>query len=214
MTTPPITLHPRSCPSCRSIGTPRDGCQDLWHVEVRKPVVPAPLISADQADNPQPDRQNLHERLRAELDRRLAVAKAATPGPWSADPTGTVCADADLVDDTLAPIGQGPQEVAECYREERRGERADNAAHIALHDPADAIRRYDGELEVLERHAPNQDRDCRTCLYDTLQTYQDMPIANRENWPCDEIRSLASRLGVNVDDTVTSPERSQQRDTS
>lgn len=24
-------LRPRSCPTCRSIGTPRDGCPDSWH---------------------------------------------------------------------------------------------------------------------------------------------------------------------------------------
>ena len=32
----------RSCPSCRSIGAPKDGCMDLWHVEVRRPVGASP----------------------------------------------------------------------------------------------------------------------------------------------------------------------------
>lgn len=53
----------------------------------------------------QPD--TLHDRLKAELDRRLAVARAATPGPWSADPTGTVCADSDLA---VPPGGETRQE--------------------------------------------------------------------------------------------------------
>jgi hypothetical protein len=141
----------------------------------------------------------LHERIRAELDRRTAVANAATPGPWSADPTGTVVADADLVDDpsggekVLRPIGQGPQEVAECYREERRGERAANASHIALHDPTDALRRYAGELEVLERHYPVGEVDpiCAAC--------SDLELGQCRIDDCPELKSLASRLGVSVD---------------
>lgn len=28
-------LRSRSCPDCHSIGAPKDGCQSLWHVEVR-----------------------------------------------------------------------------------------------------------------------------------------------------------------------------------
>jgi len=34
----------RSCPSCHSIGPPKDGCQNLWHVEVRPShaIVPSP----------------------------------------------------------------------------------------------------------------------------------------------------------------------------
>ena len=30
-----MTARPRSCPTCRSIGAPSRGCQDLWHIEVR-----------------------------------------------------------------------------------------------------------------------------------------------------------------------------------
>lgn len=140
----------------------------------------------------------LHDRLGAELDRRLTVARAATPGPWSADPTGTVCADADLVSDfkggELLPI-EGPSEVAECYREERSGERAANAAHIALHDPADAIRRYVGELEVLERH----NGYAIPAGHGHYSGRPNCNVCNGMEWPCREIRSLASRLGVNVD---------------
>lgn len=38
-----MTLRARSCPSCQSIGTPNDGCQDLWHVEVRTPLPCDPI---------------------------------------------------------------------------------------------------------------------------------------------------------------------------
>jgi hypothetical protein len=34
------SLVARCCPTCFSLGPPRGGCQDLWHVEVRHPVVP------------------------------------------------------------------------------------------------------------------------------------------------------------------------------
>lgn len=71
-----------------------------------------------------------------DLEAIKKLADAATPGPWSADPTGTVCADADLVLDVnggeILPEG-GPMEIAECYRNERPDwtERASNAAFIA-----------------------------------------------------------------------------------
>jgi len=126
----------------------------------------------------------LHERLAAELARRTAAANAAgTPPPdpaadWQVEPTPikdvyrVVDGDGSLVADVL--VGE------------------ELAAHIALHDPADALRRYAGELEVLERHAPVPPRaddpwampDCTAC---------------KSWWPCPEIRSLASRLGVSVD---------------
>jgi hypothetical protein len=69
-----------------------------------------------------------------DLDAIKARANAATPGPWSGDPTGTVCADADLIPDPkggeILPA-DGPMEVAECYRNERPDERARNAEFIA-----------------------------------------------------------------------------------
>ena len=72
----------------------------------------------------------------SELDLAAIEAreKAATPGPWSADPTGSVCADVDLRSDargeTILPQ-VGPMEVAECYRSESPGERGNNAEFIA-----------------------------------------------------------------------------------
>lgn len=76
--------------------------------------------------------------LAAAADHLDALIAEATPGPWSADPTGTVCADADLRPDgaggEILPE-DGPMEVAECYREERTGERGHNAAYIAAMDP-------------------------------------------------------------------------------
>lgn len=77
---------------------------------------------------------------------------AATPGPWSPDPTGTVCADADLVPDgaggELLPP-DGPMEVAECYRNECPDERGLNAEHIARHDPARVLREVEAKRRII-----------------------------------------------------------------
>lgn len=82
-------------------------------------------------------------------------AQAATPGPWSPDETGTVCAVADLRPGD-GPGGKilppdGPMEVAECYRNERRGERGHNAAHIASWHPAVALAIADLLYAVAQR---------------------------------------------------------------
>jgi uncharacterized protein DUF6221 len=145
----------------------------------------------------------LHDRLRADLDRRLAVARAATPGPWAWEATGqkdnswglgTVVGDdgETLLSGDVTDVEGAEVVDAVCYQD--NGRLAD-AAHIALHDPADAIRRYAGELEVLERHTelPDSWGSCATCLV------EDARGSSMVAWPCPEIRSLASRLGVSVD---------------
>lgn len=117
----------------------------------------------------------LHDRLRAELNRRLAVARAATPGPW----------ELGIVHGTVMVPERGTRLAL--------GRTGADAAHIALHDPADAIRRYEGELQVLQQHTWS-DRDkwrygitCNGCPNSAA------------TWPCPEIRSLAGRLGVSAD---------------
>ena len=110
---------------------------------------------------------HLQDTLRAELDRRLAVAKAATE----------------------AAATEAPSEVFSVSWPRTAGKDA-LIAYYALHDPADAIRRYEGELEVLQRHAPMSGGSCEQCWHGT---------PDDSTWPCPEIRSLAGRLGVNVD---------------
>jgi hypothetical protein len=119
---------------------------------------------------------DLHARLKVELDRRLAVAKNATHATinrWAVDVAGPVA--------SLAWLGPSHDVFTSNWMQ---------AAFIALHDPADAIRRYTGELEVLERHLPAADQpdQCRWCYSDAHDDYQ--------LYPCPEIRSLASRLGM------------------
>jgi hypothetical protein len=129
---------------------------------------------------------DLHARLKAELDRRLAVAGAAeadAPSPWR---YGIASPRYDAIMDrtrswtfTFAHHYEPSTFVV---------------AHVELHDPADAIRRYTGELEVLERHMPT-DRDkwrygivCSGCPNDAV------------TYPCNETRDLAFRLGVSLTD--------------
>jgi hypothetical protein len=122
----------------------------------------------------------LHERIQAELDRRTAVANAATPGPWTVRGIG---------DFGWAVHFEGGMPRGIETEDNKQGR--DDADFIALHDPADALRRYAGELEVLERHAlwsTDLQRGCDYCRFDQYP-----------EWPCPEIRSLASRLGVSVD---------------
>ena len=129
----------------------------------------------------------LHDRLRAELDRRLAVAKAATPGPWETGGIG------DYGWSVHFPHHDGWANMGVETEDNEQG-KAD-AEHIALHDPADAIRRYEGELEVLERH--------ELAYLDTSdEAWQRSPYCGWCSqgllWPCPDLKSLAGRLGVNV----------------
>jgi len=111
----------------------------------------------------------LYERIRAELARRTAVANAAQPLNWSAFGvrTGT----------------PSPNDTAWI-------------TFLLTHDPADALRRYAGELEVLERHPTRT-----MALAESAPSIAQPNLCWRCNvaYPCPEIRSLASRLGVSVD---------------
>lgn len=127
----------------------------------------------------------LHTWLTARWQEWADTAREATPGPWLADPTGTVVAANDLVDDMLPT--QGPSEVAECYRNERGAnvERAGNAAHIAAAAPDRIIAVCEAALRALQRHRPAGtwlEVACRSCADDETDVL----------WPCPEVLDLAS----------------------
>jgi hypothetical protein len=128
----------------------------------------------------------LHERIAAELDRRTAVAKAATPGPWEMRNSEiwwvSRLDSEDVVIDAIGPESDPQTEP--------------NAIYFVEHDPADALRRYAGELEVLERHAPCACDLAAAGRYPHCRTHRCLA---EEGHRCAEIRSLASRLGVSVD---------------
>jgi hypothetical protein len=132
----------------------------------------------------------LHERIAAELTQQLAVANAATEATskltgWINWPGGSQRQIGLCFDDRDDP-------AAIVYLERPQAEAF--LVVLGLGDPADALRRYAGELEVLERHFPAADQpgQCRWCYAGGQDEY--LP------WPCPEIRSLASRLGVSVDE--------------
>lgn len=201
---------------------------NLWHIQRHyasgpgrlcvcgiahdEPVVSAPLVSADAAKIPQSQPDTLHTRLRAEIDRRLAVARAANaakPGDWVAvtthdgssyDGLSRVIAVQMTADRTISRhVADGISDVPEPVRagfEDIEPEAADVAEHIALHDPADAIRRYEGELEVLERHQSRA-----MALGQSAPSVAQPKLCWRCNveYPCADLTSLAHRLGVSVD---------------
>lgn len=215
--TQPDTLYPKTLyripglegawriTTLRTTNMAADGKATLDLVRVQDdddPVVSAALIGAAGAKIPQPEPVNLHDRLRAEIGRRLAVARAANaakPGYWAAvtthdgsgyDGLSRVIAVQMTADRTISRhVADGISDVPEPVRagfEDIEPEAADVAEHIALHDPADAIRRYEGELQVLKRHQPTGEAlpACEWCC---------------QSWVCSDVRSLAHRLGVSVE---------------
>jgi len=133
----------------------------------------------------------LYERIRAELARRTAVANAATPGPWTARPYVYGPVEEGWGSPSNFEIVALSGTVVHHYPHEGGGIYGDaDAAHIALHDPADALRRYAGELEVLERHWQNGGA-CEACWRVTSDATEGVP------WLCPEIRSLGSGTTTN-----------------
>lgn len=92
---------------------------------------------------------DLRSRIAVEVERRLAVARAATPGPWEVGGEGR----------REPKHPRGETYTVSVEDDERCRWVADtwdepDAVLIALHDPADAERRYSAALRVLNRHAP------------------------------------------------------------
>ena len=107
----------------------------------------------------------LHDRLRAELDRRLALTRTAGTLNWNA------------------------------FAVRKKNDSA-WISFLRLHNPADATRRYEGELEVLERHVTTTTGCCLNCCDSTMHRNSGFSTAP---YPCADLKSLASRLGMNID---------------
>lgn len=136
---------------------------------------------------------DLHSRIRTELDRRLAIARGAEPGPWEVGPTFGALDNrvyvrqaGDLVDSIGTCVFAGQVTNMPRFRA--------TAAFIAAHNPSDAILRYTRDLAVLERHALSrssashafcapgcQGGDCSRC---------------GSEYPCPDIHDLAESLGI------------------
>lgn len=143
----------------------------------------------------QPD--TLHTRLRAEIDRQLAVARAAVGGA------------SKLTSWINWPGGEGRRQIGLCFDEQidptaivylQRPPANALLAVLELGDPIAAIRRYEGELEVLERHVAETFGDSH--LPEQLDLDPDEPWCRTCRggiWPCADLIGLAHRLGVSVD---------------
>jgi Family of unknown function (DUF6221) len=66
----------------------------------------------------------------------------------------------------------------------------DEACHIALHDPARALRDVEAGRRILERHQPKPDGTCSWCLEEKLAYPEEW---QRMTWPCPEFRDLLAR---------------------
>ena len=139
---------------------------------------------------------DLHDKIRSEVERRLAIARAATSGPWDYH---TVHPFMDgRVQARIGPQGK-PKVLADVMH-------AVDMWHVAEHDPADAIRRYAHALKILDDHHPVA-RDgssawassagrawCWTCT--GLEAAGKFLIAAEA--PCPPITDLAESLGIDT----------------
>lgn len=88
-----------------------------------------------------------HDKIRSEVERRLAIARAASPGPWMAA-THTGRKDGVSLVGRIEDRGTG--KAVAVFAGANVHQRANDAEHTALHDPADAIRRYAGITALLD----------------------------------------------------------------
>lgn len=123
---------------------------------------------------------SLRERVEAELARREQVARRATTGPWAWEHVNESVWDVYAHRGVAVGVHVGDVDSS------------DDAAHIALHDPADALARYAAARRVLERHG-------RDHIYDD-QTWSCVRCVDSDLvhalWPCDELLDVAASLGV------------------
>jgi hypothetical protein len=132
----------------------------------------------------------LHARLRAEVERRMAVARAAPSlmdSRWEVVPSA-VRGRADVRD-------AGGEALVAWELIDR------DAAHIALNDPADAILAGEWALSVLERHIDDGDGDCSVCF---KPPYQDDYGRDRHGGyitfvDCPELLAMAKRYGLEIE---------------
>lgn len=120
----------------------------------------------------------LHDQLEAAIKERLAVAQAATPGPWERREDAIVGGDVSGlgVPNVVSSMGyEGPQEVADL-------------AHVAANGPDRIIRDCERDLKVLARHRP-MIGDPRWCVWCTRESGIESVT------PCVEIRDLAEAYG-------------------
>ena len=133
---------------------------------------------------------DLHTRLRSAIEERLALAEAATPGPWAWEATGqqdnswglggVVDGDGESLSGDVTDVPDTEVVDPVCYQDD--GHLSD-AAHIAANDPTFTIRACRADLARLERHRP---QDLTFCEGGVCWACDKLPPQ-----PCPEVRSLA-----------------------
>ncbi len=123
-----------------------------------------------------------HSQIRAEVERRLAIARAATPGRWTNKGIG---------DYGWAVHFEGGQPRGVETDDDVQGR--NDADFIALHDPADAIRRYEWDLDLLRRYDElNAESEGRLTHHEIIERYGQLELLR------DLIADLAASLGLDT----------------
>jgi hypothetical protein len=119
---------------------------------------------------------DLHARLVAALDEEQARAEAARPGPWGVSV------------EEVHDLHWGDFEAAVLTGPDVYALKARDAEHIAAQDPARTLARVAADRRVLDRHIVRHALDgdeCWRCGFGWA-------------WPCPDIRDLAARYGIEV----------------
>jgi len=128
----------------------------------------------------------LHKRIETAVKLRLAVAQAATPGPWR------VCAEGSEGSRVAPATGTKREQSRFIGIANGRVQPEDgrNARHIAANDPARIIRDCTEDLFLLDLHSPGTDGCCKV----------DRAAAYAVVWPCTVALSLARRYDIPQED--------------
>ena len=133
---------------------------------------------------------DLHGWIAQQIDAVEAVAKTATPGPWHVT-------EYDWQTDFDAGIGTTAGEVNVVGHGYEGGgvERTEDARHIALHDPANVLRRCTADRKILTIHAPAGTRwdpyACNGCGVDSEYGHEVLHTND-----CETLRALAEGYGL------------------
>ena len=154
---------------------------------------------------------DLHERIKAAVEQRLATARAAGSKAWA---VWTIEEEDWPTRIRVVVTGEPGVTVA---LDESGLLNLPNALHVAANDPATIIRHCERDLRVLQRHAPFQDTrwvgpgtivDRRygvdlisedgwwtEPLCDSCEKWTNAGGSHYE-WPCPEILDLAAAYGI------------------
>jgi hypothetical protein len=133
---------------------------------------------------------DLHDQIRAEVERRLAIARRIDDVDWKLEEGAYGPKVGEWLREVNVQMWQCDDEQDGCP-DAARGWLAEGR-HIALHDPADAIRRYEHALWILDQHQWVAAGVNCGCSDEMCRCGEHVP------WPCDDLVRLATSLGIEV----------------